>query len=88
LQPYLEVGANLSTGVNYAVSGATAIDVVTLATTYGIANSFTPLSLDVQLSWHTNLKATVDSLASLGLTAPGNYSTNRRLIGIVITIGR
>ena len=72
LNPYLNMGANMTRGVNYAVSGATAIDAMKLLTTYNIL-SLPPLSLHIQLLWHSTLKATVDSLASVGLTFPGNH---------------
>ena len=69
LNPYLNIAANFTNGVNYGVSGATAMDVTKLLS-YNIL-SLTPLSLHIQLLWHSTLKATVDSLASVGLTFPG-----------------
>ncbi|MCO5614208.1 hypothetical protein L7F22_068488 [Adiantum nelumboides] len=60
LNPSLDKAANFSTGVNYAVSGATAEDALTLAATRLIVPS-TPYSLDVQVSWHLQFRASTPS---------------------------
>ncbi|KAI5062279.1 hypothetical protein GOP47_0022818 [Adiantum capillus-veneris] len=55
LQPYLDREANFNTGVNYAVSGATAETASSLRSRQ--IRPLTDLSLDVQVGWHLELKA-------------------------------
>lgn len=50
LNPYKEIGADFSNGINFAVAGATALPVETLAA-MNIRSPFTPSSLSVQLDW-------------------------------------
>ncbi|CAI9768963.1 unnamed protein product [Fraxinus pennsylvanica] len=50
LNPYKEIGADFSNGVNFAVTGATALPVETLAA-MNIRSPYTPSSLNVQLDW-------------------------------------
>ncbi|KAH7428320.1 hypothetical protein KP509_10G087000 [Ceratopteris richardii] len=66
LNPYLNSSANFSTGVNYAVSGATAQTASSLNSRLLIP--LTTLSLDVQIGWHLTLKSTT--------TPPPNPSNN------------
>ncbi|MCO5560591.1 hypothetical protein L7F22_014206 [Adiantum nelumboides] len=58
LKPSLDPTANFNTGVNYAVSGATADRASKYVTTKFIL-PLTPLSLDVQVTWHLALKASI-----------------------------
>lgn len=50
LKPHKEVEANFSDGVNFAVSGSTALPVETLVAK-NISSTVTNSSLDVQLDW-------------------------------------
>ncbi|GAB4860363.1 hypothetical protein Ancab_035521 [Ancistrocladus abbreviatus] len=61
LKPYLEKGADFTHGVNFAVSGATALDASTLAAR-SILSQVTNSSLSVQLSWfRSHLKSICSS---------------------------
>ncbi|MCO5557104.1 hypothetical protein L7F22_010660 [Adiantum nelumboides] len=60
LNPSLDLTASFSTGANYAVSGATAEDALTLAATKFIVPQ-SPFSLDVQVSLHLKLQSSAPS---------------------------
>ncbi|GAB4860364.1 hypothetical protein Ancab_035522 [Ancistrocladus abbreviatus] len=61
LKPYLEKGADFTHGVNFAVSGATALDASTLAAR-SILSQVTNSSLSVQVSWfRSHLKSICSS---------------------------
>ncbi|MCO5558164.1 hypothetical protein L7F22_011741 [Adiantum nelumboides] len=57
--PYLDKGADFTTGVNYAVSSATAQNAFYLRSR--LVTPLTNLSLDVQIGWHLALKASKSS---------------------------
>ncbi|KAI5074262.1 hypothetical protein GOP47_0010223 [Adiantum capillus-veneris] len=59
LNPYLNSSADFRGGVNYAVAGATALN-VSLLHSLGV-NTSSDLSLDVQISWHLDAQARAES---------------------------
>ncbi|KAL2468588.1 GDSL esterase/lipase [Forsythia ovata] len=85
LKPYKEIGADFSNGVNFAVTGATALPVETLAA-MNISSPYTPTSLHVQLDWmasffnstcHSNTECAeknANSLFMLGEIGSNDYN--------------
>lgn len=69
-KPYLDKAANFSTGVNYAVSGATAQLASYLRSR--LILPLTDLSLDVQIGWHLALKASNSSTQKPSTSAFNN----------------
>ena len=69
LDPYLNKQGSFKHGVNFAVSGATALNVSTLASK-GIAGGITKSSLMVQLDW---FKSHLNTICSSPSGNPFNY---------------